>query len=441
MNNEIIVAFIDSVDGKITVYGNEYSFIFTKSENHMCRTQIKPDDAGFIWAKKANGGSIGIHAGQVIDLKDVRRLNTWCYIEIEDCVEDANSYYVDGLSLINGSLKSIFSCNAIEPDLDSSGNHGITYKYNNDAVEYNTDIGEKVCWKFASRVVERTSIMEGNALENKDVILNLEFGSKVNICVIRDYYRISEQLLSFLSFHREIGFEKIEILKREKYGMSTIGEVYIKNSDVEIRNYVDVINVGHLNEIVFNNMVNTLAKEDLTKKGLPLEILPDSKNDEFRITVGRIRAICSALEMELDAKKVSGDRNVELENLVKEVKKIIKEHRKTRNSLSSKTYDTIFGSISHWDNPLAERINDAWKEHVEVLRPFLKRYWIDVFENDIDFFVKTRNNITHNGLASLDNKVVNTAFALMALTYTCTLERMGMDSANIKDIMGKKLFV
>ena len=63
-----------------------------------------------------------------------------------------------------------------------------------------------------------------------------------------------------------------------------------------------------------------------------------------------------------------------------------------------------------------------------------------LFDEDINEFVKARNNVTHNGLISLDNKVVNTAFVLMALTYVCTLERMGMETKYIEDIMGKRLF-
>ena len=441
MNNEIIVAFIDSVDGKITVYGNEYSFIFAKSGNHSVSTQIKPDEAGFVWARKPDGSSIGIHAGQIIDVKDVRRLNTWCYIDFKCCVEDSTSCCADGMSLVNGSLKSIFSCHAIEPDFDSPFNGGIIYKYNNDSIEYNTDIGEKVRWIIGSRVVERTSVMEGNALENKDVIMNLEFENKVDICKLQDYYRIAEQLLSFLTFQREIAFEKIEILKHNGYGLNTIGEVHIKKNDVQIRDFMEVINIGYLDEVIFSNMVKVLAKNDLKIKGLPLEILPNDKTDKLRISVGRIRAICSALEMELDARKVGGEKSEELEKLVKEVKEIIKSHRTNLHTLSDKTYDSICASLAHWNNPLAERINRVWGEHIEVIRPFLNGYGIDIFEDDINYFVKSRNNITHNGLTSLDNRMVNTAFALMALTYACALERMKMDCENIKDVMGKKLFM
>lgn len=345
------------------------------------------------------------------------------------------------MSLVNGSLKSIFSCHAIEPDFDSPFNGGITYKYNNDSIEYNTDIGEKVRWIIGSRVVERTSVMEGNALENKDVIMNLEFENKVDICKLQHYYRIAEQLLSFLTFQREIAFEKIEILKHNGYGLNTIGEVHIKKNDVQIRDFMEVINIGYLDEVIFSNMVKALAKNDLKTKGLPLEILPNDKTDKFRISVGRIRAICSALEMELDARKVGGEKSEELEKLVKEVKEIIKSHRTNLHTLSDKTYDSICASLAHWNNPLAERINRVWGEHIEVIRPFLNRYGIDIFEDDINYFVKSRNNITHNGLTSLDNRMVNTAFALMALTYACALERMKMDCENIKDVMGKKLFM
>lgn len=442
MKDDVIVGYLDSPDGKIIIYGNDYSFIFAKSENHSRITKIVPDIDGYIWAKMADGSYIGIHAGQTIDIKDVRRLNTWSYLEVKDKDFDPKSYVFSGLRLSNGSLKSVFSCNAIEPDFENNKKDGIVYKYKDDTITFETSLdGKCVKWEFGSRITEKMSIMEGNSLENKDVCLDITFQNGCNLHEIQESYRITERLISFLTFQREVEFKKIELLREGDYGTETIGNVNIRIFDnVEVREFVEVINVVYLKEVVFDNLVKTLSSDDLKTKGLPLEILPDGKRNEYRVTVGRIRAICSALEMELDARKVAVSKNDELEKLVNEIKGIIKNHRKKLHTLSDKTYDSISGSLAHWNNPLAERIIKAWNEHVEILRPFLCRYGIDVFDEDINAFVKARNNVTHNGLISLDNKVVNTAFVLMALTYVCTLERMGMETKYIEDIMGKRLF-
>ena len=122
------------------------------------------------------------------------------------------------------------------------------------------------------------------------------------------------------------------------------------------------------------------------------------------------------------------------------MKKDVKEHRDGKEPLSSKTYDYIFGNISHWDQPLAERAYNAWKQHEDKMQPLLKLYSIDIDQEKIEMFVKARNNITHNGFTGMDEDVANTAFVLMGLVYCCALKRIKVSTEMIKDIMGRRFF-
>ena len=151
----------------------------------------------------------------------------------------------------------------------------------------------------------------------------------------------------------------------------------------------------------------------------------------------RMKNICSSLERELGIGKIFLEKDDELNILIQEVKKLIKDHRKKKNTLSDKTYETIFGSISHWNQPLAERAWTAWSIHSEEMKPLLDKYDVMITEDDIASFVKARNNITHNGINSIEDNIGITAFLLMGLVYCCALSRIGLDSALIKEIMSR----
>ena len=151
--------------------------------------------------------------------------------------------------------------------------------------------------------------------------------------------------------------------------------------------------------------------------------------------------------MELDLQGVRLEKSPEIDGLIKEVKKLVKEYRKgqnklldgqesqEKNNMRKKMYDNIFGSIAHWDQPLANRVCKAWDQYISELEPFLKRYDIPITHENIEGFVKARNNITHNGSTGVSDEVANTAFALMGLIYCCALTRLGVNSKAIIDIM------
>lgn len=144
--------------------------------------------------------------------------------------------------------------------------------------------------------------------------------------------------------------------------------------------------------------------------------------------------------MELDLDGVRLESNYNMMKLIEKVKKDVKEHRDGKDPLSAKEYDYIFGNISHWDQPLAERAYNAWKEHEDKVQPLLNSYSIGIDQEKIEMFVKERNNITHNGFNGIDEDVANTAFVLMGLVYCCALTRIKMSTELIRDIMGRSFF-
>ena len=209
---------------------------------------------------------------------------------------------------------------------------------------------------------------------------------------------------------------------------------------VSPRNVLDIIPIRYVDDTVFVNIMLNIIKADKEHKGLPLFITPKDEIDAKTMDVGKIRNICSALEMELDLGGVRLETNPQIKKLIDSVKKVIKEHREGENKLSDKTYDNIGGNISHWNQPLVERACRAWEQHEAILLPLINKYDIEITQEKIYKFVKARNDITHNGFTGLNEEVANTAFALMGLIYCCTLTRLKMKPEEIRYIMDKRLF-
>jgi hypothetical protein len=209
---------------------------------------------------------------------------------------------------------------------------------------------------------------------------------------------------------------------------------------MSVRKFVNIIPISYIDDNVFKEIIMNILKQDKKHKGLPIFIAPKDDKDAKVMDVSKIRNICSALEMELDLGRVRLESSDSMSKLIDKVKKDVKEHRGGNQPLSSKSYDYIFGNISHWDQPLAERAYNAWKKHEEEMQTLLNLYNIDIDQEKIEKFVKARNNITHNGFTGMDEDVANTAFVLMGLVYCCALTRIKISTELIKDIMGRRFF-
>jgi hypothetical protein len=255
------------------------------------------------------------------------------------------------------------------------------------------------------------------------------------------YYGYVCDLCSILTFRSNISFEKVYLFQEfEKNRREICAECFIKKPDIlSQRDMMNCIPIRCLDETVFENIVLNILKVDKRHKGLPVFVIPKDDLDAGTMDIGKIRNICSALEMELGLGEIYIGSNCNVNELIKQVKQLVKKHRDELNSLSSKTYDNIFGSISHWNQPLAERAVVAFKQHENEMNSLLSIYNIQVSEDDIQQFVKARNDITHNGFTGLDDDVCNTAFIIIGLIYCCTLSRIGMKQDEIMSIMARKL--
>lgn len=441
--NAVVTGFINTDKGSVSFYGENFKFTFMNADMRD-EIVIDADKKGYIWGKTFEGKVIAIYAKQSIAIKDTRVLNTWNYIISKySNISKESIVSFKGIRFKNGVIRTIYPCNALHEDFENSKDGILAYRVVNDRKNYSFNVGDKtINWIWGSEINQRMSLEEGNSLSNGNSVLDILFDKQQDYKTFYDWYGYVCDFCSFLTFRNNIFFEKIFLLRETPYNINEeFAECYVKSeSDVSLRKYVNIIPISCIDDYMFNEMIMNILKHDKRHKGLPIFITPKDDRDANIMDVGKIRNICSALEMELDLGGVRIKSDPNMKNLIKTVKKDIKEHRDGQEPLSSKTYDYIFGNISHWDQPLAERVYNAWKQHEEMMQPLLSSYGIDIDQEKIEAFVKARNNITHNGFTGMDVDVANTAFVLMGLVYCCALTRIKMPMESIKDVMGRRLF-
>lgn len=445
MNIHNINGVIRTDKGKIFFYAEDFKFTFMRDDSSIDKDTIMADENGYIWGNTFDGKTIAIYAQKDVEIEKTRVLITWNYIVSKNNIDRNYMQSFMGLRFKNGVIKTIYPCNALHEDFKKSKDNELVYCIKKDCKEYTFEQGgDLILWSFFSGINKTMSIYEGNSLRNSDSFLDVIFDKEQSYDVFRDYYGYVRDLCSFLTFRDNVTFEKIYLLRGSTYNnREEYAECFVKNlNGIEQRSVMDIIPIRRVDNTVFKNIIlNILRFDDKDYKGLPLFIAPQDDRDAEIMNLGKIRNICSALEMELDLGGVNIESSDEMKNLLSSVKKIIKDHRNGSQPLSDKTYDYIFGNIAHWNQPLAERAWDAWKQHEVEMDKFTDKYDLKVTQEMIQEFVKTRNNITHNGFVRISDDVCNTAFCLLGLIYSCTLTRLGMKSEEIQYIMGRKLFV
>lgn len=442
-NDTVVTGIIKTDKGNLTFYGENYKFTFMNVDSKE-EVVIKADENGYIWGRTYEDKVIAIYAKESIKIKQTVILNTWNYIISRFAgVSKESIKSFKGIRFKNGAIRTIHPCHALHEDYEKSKDGKLVYRIENDRKCYSINIGDKkISWRFGSEINQIISMEKGNSLSNGNALLDIMFNNQQDYKTFYDWYGYVCDFCSFLTFRNNIYFEKIFFVNETPYNVNeAFAECYVKiEGEVSVRKFANIIPISYIDDNAFNEIIMNIMKQDRTHKGLPIFIAPKDDRDAKIMDVGKIRNICSALEMELDLGGVRLESSDSMKSLVEKVKKVVKEHRKGNQPLSLKEYDYIFGNISHWDQPLSERAYNAWKEHEDKLKPLLNSYYINIEKEKIEKFVKARNNITHNGFTGIDEDVAITAFALMGLVYCCALTRIKVSTELIKDIMGRRFF-
>lgn len=177
-----------------------------------------------------------------------------------------------------------------------------------------------------------------------------------------------------------------------------------------------------------------------------LDFLPQS-NTDFGVDSHKIRDLCTAFELEYDLRKEESNYS-ETAELVSALKDAVKKYKAEHPfTLSDDIYNSAFKSLKFIGLPVREKIWQIYSQYKDVIDAEFK--WMchiygDQFDfsesktkEDIHWFVKLRNKITHSSL-STEQDIPNAIYLRLATALYCSvLERAGYTYDEISAIIRK----
>ena len=441
MSQDFITGIVNNPEVPIYFYMNKNTFqftffsneIYTPFETNSCIPI--PCQNGFINGKTHSNHDIAIYSGS--SKKEIIgnfTLNTSAYILSKGNFEDCDLSHFDSIRFEGGTLNTVFDIHGLDTEY-TDGSTKITH--NDDSIQYSIAIDDII---FDIRIfssVHHVHSVKGQSISNDKVYLVLNFKESQSIEKCFDHYNKIKDLLSFMTFRKDVFFDKIELSRKTSHGdterIIEFAEVFIKNDfakgDKNIFNNITFNDLGD----GFPKLLSLLYDTKDRKESLSLGFIP--KNDKKVNMIDNIqsRSICSSIECELKfIEDIKIEENIELVKLVTSVKRLVKDFRNDSN-LSNGTYDTIFSSIKNWSFPLAEKLwalVEKYCQEVEIMNPSTTIINEDMIKN----FVKYRNDITHGRHRIINTEIGLVAHIVRGLVYCCILDRIGVPRDKILNL-------
>lgn len=341
-----------------------------------------------------------------------------------------------GLRFTGGVLAKLFMPNKLEIDMEN-GEYRI--KCHDDSIDHDITAKDKeIHLHIESHITEKQGI-SGKMLDNTVTSLEVTVSGGIGMDEVIPLYNAVMKVCQFLTFRKNIAFDKITLLRNEVYNGLQLVTEYAELHAVNRfkfqadKDWLRCISFENLGEAVVP-LFKAIYEEKEKKPYFSLEFLPEDEEDVNWITPDRIKKICTCLECEAALHKITAEDNPSFQKLIDDVRQIVDAHAKGENALQPKTYDLIRGSINHWDLAAGDKIKTLFHKYEEILiQPACFTGSIKSFEDSIDAFIKFRNTTTHGNYMKVTGEHADTAANLMNLIYISRLDRIGMPRNMIKD--------
>lgn len=172
-----------------------------------------------------------------------------------------------------------------------------------------------------------------------------------------------------------------------------------------------------------------------------LSFLP-KKNAERLINRNKIRDLCTALEVEYDARKAEFPDSTE--EIVRILKETVKKYKKENpDALDERIYSYVHGTLDHISLPASEKAWRIYARYSSIIAEGYKQYFYDKpinlsepeTQKNIAWIIKVRNNITHSSGVQ-EQLIPNAIYTRLRIALYCSvLERSGYSIPEIEFIM------
>lgn len=343
---------------------------------------------------------------------------------------------IAGLRFTGGILAKLFMPNKIEIDLDEN-----IYKVecHDDSVNYQLSANGKVINIHIESLLSEKQGISGRSLENLETSLVVTADNGLSLSEIIPLYNAVLKMCQFLTFRKNIEFERIQLLEEKSTGGRTFFTEFAQLHTMRTfknptgKTWLQCVSFEDLESAIIP-LFKSIYEEKEKKPSFSLDFLPEDEDDVYWISPDRIKKICTSLECEAALHKIKAENNPVFKKLIDDVKLMVKQHEAGNTALPPKTYDVIRGSIDHWDFSASDKIKELFRKYEEILiQPECFRYSFSTFEDAIDAFIKYRNTTTHGNHMNITGGHAVTAVNLMNLIYISRLDRIGMPLPLIKD--------
>lgn len=432
-NTDNFTGYINQDEEKIYFHAQDKVFNFITEGvgifAEFAKRKIKSPDH-FLYGYSTDGYQIALYTGydeRTISANYKLRPGVYLVSRANMCGYDMSK--MQAIEFVGGTLNNLYQQKQIVTNYDNE-NMCYVKTYPEFRKEYTVKIKDNEC----------KLILKNVPSDNNPSIMNLivryEFPNEVHIKTIKTIYNVLLKICRFMTNRKNVGFDEVYLFQIDdetgKWCRFADGFLDYQYESFTQKKYQQNILFDDIDECVEN--LHSVMSADFEGKATYLfEFYADTDKDYSILSDDKIKNICSSIECELDfIKDLKDGENTNLTDLIKEVKAVIKKHRKSDNRLEDKTYDMIYSSISHWGMANSRKIYLLYKKQEEYMKILEERANLSCTEDDIAAFVKYRNDITHGRYRTLDSVIARTAYTLMALAYCCFLLRNGIKDDKLK---------
>lgn len=396
----------------------------------MKRDLKSPDH--FLHGYTADGYQLALYTGyeeRKISVNYKLRPGIYIVSRANACRYDMTKF--QAIEFIGGTLNNLYEQTRIETKYDDEQKNYIK-TYPESKMEYEIKIKDYDCKLIIRNIPSETSPSK------MDLVIRYEFPSELLLAEIKLIYNVLIDICRLLTNRKNVGFDAVRLFQvdEETQKWLCFADAFIdyKYDQFTNKSYRNNILFDYLGDCISN--LHTVVSADAEGKAAYLmDFYADSDSDYAVLTDDKVKNICSSIECELDfVKDLKDDENENLKELIRQIKSVIKDHRKSEGKLEDKTYDMIGSSMSHWGMANSRKIYLLYEKNKIFMDILETRTSLSCTEEDVIAFVKYRNDITHGRYRTVDSVIATASYTLMALAYSCFLTRMGMQENELKKL-------
>lgn len=435
-NDMTVTGFIPYEDSAIAFYLKDYQMtILDTKEMDFDSSKCMENNDGFIHCRSHRGLQLSVFVDHYkVHVNGYGRINTAIYII-------GNSYSIQPVTSFStilfrgGTLNKLFDPKALNIDLKRG--EDIPVRQIDDSVKYEFATEDFHCIVSVQSNVTGKAGAEGNALQNDEVILTMQFDREQPFSTIKKHYFCIMNCLSFMTNRNNVGVDRIQLISDGKSDIEKhYFDVYVKNDkELTQKSRYRCISFSDLGESL-SDLLQLLYSNENNKRKISLGFFPESDKEYGMVSNELIRSVCAAIECEARYITIDEESSNSIDELREQVKSVIKKYRKEHkgdDKITERTYGLIFGSLDYWSLSATDKAIKMYHLHEEAMQSF------PLDDQDIANLIKHRNGITHDADQYISHEIAETTIKLRTLIFCCLLRRIGVSEEKIVSISRLKL--